>query len=258
MKGEIRTYQHIYCPLRHWSLGYKLLDYERNEMERVLCVKARDLWEHLGVWQGFRPTTSVPPGGSPFKTDIDLLLGGACEFAWVERTRAEQDASWKQLIPYVIFGHMTGGRLDIFNYRRGKAGGEARLHAKLSIAIGGHINPEDGTDLQSHSPHPIKMFDPRQAYFRGLSRELHEELHFRHEVWSEPKLKGLIYDPANSVGEVHLGVVHTILLDERGLIEPKDEAMKEPDWCFVDLLQKAENLEGWTEILLPHLDKLFN
>jgi predicted NUDIX family phosphoesterase len=240
-------------------------------MERVLCVRARDLWEMLGNFQGFRPITNPHHG---LRTDYDLLLGGSCEMAWLERTSAEQDPSWKQLIPYVVFGHLLPPPdpnevqvmrkppepVEIFHYRRSKGQGESRLHDKLSIGVGGHINPVD-VNPESANPSvptmPIKSFDPKDAYWRGLRRELDEELHNRHSVWSEPKLKGLIFDGSNAVGDVHLGMVHTILLDERAQIEPKDPNMADPDWSFVPSLQRMENLESWTEILLPHLSGLF-
>ena len=53
----------------------------------------------------------------------------------------ESDSNYKQVIPYVLFTY----KKSIFSYRRGKHGGEKRLHEKYSIGVGGHIAVEDRT-----------------------------------------------------------------------------------------------------------------
>src|SRR2546425_13221371 len=55
------------------------------------------------------------------------------------RAGVEEDASFKQIIPYLIVRHR--GRL--FLVQRSTEGGETRLHGKYSIGVGGHINPGD-------------------------------------------------------------------------------------------------------------------
>src|SRR5262245_42057093 len=65
---------------------------------------------------------------------------------FVERERAERTPAWKQPIPYCV----VASEERILLMKRRAKGGEARLHDKLSIGVGGHINPvdrEDGTDL---------------------------------------------------------------------------------------------------------------
>jgi len=88
---------------------------------------------------------------------------------YVERVRAhgvfkrrgdvEQDPSIKQIIPYLMVRH--GGR--IFVFQRSAAGGEARLHGKYSIGVGGHINRSDVEG-------DVDLLEA------GLRRELEEEL----------------------------------------------------------------------------------
>ena len=96
--------------------------------EQILVVK-RDLFDLLGTFQGIT-------------TDVDkyysTLLDPSNNF-FMDRGEAEDDPSHKQLIPYALF-HYKG---KFLNYQRGKSGGEARLHAKRSLGIGGHINPVD-------------------------------------------------------------------------------------------------------------------
>src|SRR3954454_9273568 len=55
------------------------------------------------------------------------------------RPDAEQDPSWKQVIPYVVLRDGDA----IFLMRRTRAGGDERLHDRYSIGIGGHVNPQD-------------------------------------------------------------------------------------------------------------------
>src|SRR4029077_7568822 len=86
------------------------------------------------------------------------------------RHEVEQDPSFKQLIPYVVFRHCDSqGRVFVFQYTRGKGQGEGRLHCKKSIGIGGHISAEDSsaTGEEQHAT---------AAYHEGMRRELAEEV----------------------------------------------------------------------------------
>src|SRR5581483_5859215 len=96
--------------------------------ERVLCFE-RKLLEELGVFQG-----------------INLEVGkylpvvtASSQLVYLNRSEAELDKRYKQLIPYVLL--ICNGR--ILRYRRGKGGQETRLHGLYSVGIGGHISEED-------------------------------------------------------------------------------------------------------------------
>ncbi len=58
----------------------------------------------------------------------------------MDRAAAEQDPTHKQVIPYLVL--RDGERW--FLMRRTRAGGDARLHDRWSIGVGGHLNPGDG------------------------------------------------------------------------------------------------------------------
>ena len=96
----------------------------------------------------------------------------------------EVDRAWKQVIPYLVL--RDGARY--FLMRRTRAGGDARLHDRFSIGVGGHLNPGDG-DLAG-----------------GLRREWREELEADFEP--EFELIGLLNDDTTEVGSVHLGAVY--------------------------------------------------
>ena len=59
--------------------------------------------------------------------------------SFLPRSRAEDDPSFKQIIPYALIS----GQGKVLRYKRGKASGEKRLVAKASIGIGGHMNDQD-------------------------------------------------------------------------------------------------------------------
>ena len=97
----------------------------RYHGEQVLVVP-RAAFEEAGYFQGHRE------GGDHYLNAF--MKPGVASF--MDREAAENDPSHKQIIAYAIFCHQ--GR--ILHYTRGGSGGEARLHDKGSIGIGGHIN----------------------------------------------------------------------------------------------------------------------
>lgn len=137
------------------------------------------------------------PGGCDFRgireADADALAvlrhAVATHGRYFDRPLAEDDPSHKQLIPYVVVRDGSG----VFLMERTDAGGDARLHGKASIGVGGHLNPVD---------------EGEDALMAGLRREWAEEL----EADWEPdfRLVGLLNDDSNPVGAVHLGVVFTV------------------------------------------------
>src|SRR5580658_2357824 len=117
--------------------------------ERVLCFE-RKLLEQLGVFQGLSLEVEkyLP------------ILTASSHLVYLNRSDAEQNKRFKQLIPYVLLIC----RDKILRYRRGKGGGEARLHGLYSVGIGGHISEEDDG-----------LFSSQRGYQDSMRRELMEE-----------------------------------------------------------------------------------
>ncbi|MGA0849817.1 MAG: hypothetical protein ACO3RX_07680 [Chthoniobacterales bacterium] len=200
--------------------------------EENILVVPRSVFDQLGAFEGlsFEPDRYVKAFLDPSN---NLFL---------PRGAAEDDPTHKQLIPYLILHH--GDR--VLCYTRGKAGGEARLHAKMSIGIGGHINDGD-----THAKH----FD-EAAYFRAVERELHEELVIPGGY--RQRIAALLNDDSNDVGRVHLGVVHLIEVDSTD-IQPREDAIR--DLRFVtaeELSPSRERLESWSQICFDGLDQLLS
>lgn len=189
--------------------------------EEVLVVK-RGLLEKMGMFDGFR-TEGVD--------DVVAALLDAENHFFMDRAAAEEDPSHKQLIPYCIF--KCGDR--VLHYTRGKSGGEDRLHAKISIGVGGHINPVD-------------MGEGRQgaaAYYSAVQREIDEELEIGCDY--EMRIVGLLNDDSNPVGQVHLGVVHLVELESEE-VSSREDALANLSWATVDELNGSlfERLETWS------------
>ncbi len=195
--------------------------------ERVLCFK-RQLLEELGVFQGL-------------SLDIGRYLPVVTEPAricYLNRNDAEKDKRFKQLIPYVLI--VSGNK--ILRYRRGKGGGETRLHGLYSVGIGGHISEED------HG-----LFSTRQGYQDGMRRELMEEVGLE---GVKDAAVAVINDDSTEVGEVHFGVVHVLGVDHETLVG-KRGGIVAPE--FIPMSKALEDLsvyETWSRLCLEHLNTL--
>jgi len=196
---------------------------EKTAVEQVLVVPTL-LFHEVGHFQGFMANTE------PYmKTLLDPM-----HTSYRPRDEMEQDPSYKQLIPYCIF--MCDGH--VFNYRRGTAQGEARLHSKRSVGVGGHISTLD----ENESEH---------AYIVGMRREIDEEIEIQAEYTQ--RLVGLINDDITEVGKVHLGIVHVFDVNQPK-VSPKEASMIETGFTSpAELLEQYDQFETWSQICIDAL-----
>lgn len=201
-----------------------------SQKEEMVLVVRRALLEKLGIFHGLN-----------FDVEgwLPALLSRENNF-FMERSRAELDPNFKQIIPYVLLVH--GGR--VLHYVRGKKAGEQRLVSKGSIGIGGHMN--DGDE------HLFAL--DKEAYLEGVRREVCEELNVQTDF--ENHIVALLNDDTTEVGRVHLGVVHIFALATDNV--QKREAMI-TNLAFLDkdeLLARRDTMETWSQICLDSLDRL--
>jgi predicted NUDIX family phosphoesterase len=203
------------------------------QSECVLVVPTH-LFHRLGHFQGF---------SAEVNRYLDDLLAPA-HTSYRPRHEVEQDPGFKQLIPYVILRHRDSrGRERLFQYTRGKGQGEARLHSKKSIGIGGHISSDD----TSSGPE----CRPASAYAEGMRRELAEEVAID-STYAE-RCAGLINDDLTEVGQVHLGVVHVFDLDQPQ-VRPLEPDIAEAEFQDVEaILADIDRYESWSQICLRAL-----
>lgn len=197
--------------------------------EQVLVIR-RSLFDELGAFQGLH---------RPAEDHLHAFLKRENNF-FMPRSQAEDDPSFKQLIPYCVFTHQG----KILHYVRGAKSGEKRLVAKGSIGIGGHINDEDES---------LFAFD-EAAYRASVHREIKEELTF--EGSFEDRAVALINDDENEVGRVHLGVVHLVEL-ATSEVGPGEKAIAQLGFLTVEELRaRRDALETWSQIVLDAWETL--
>jgi predicted NUDIX family phosphoesterase len=163
----------------------------------------------------------------------------------VEREYAERTPTLKQVIPYSLVTQNE----QVFLMQRLSKGGESRLHNKLSIGVGGHINP---VDLPAETD-----FTPRRNPLSAASRrEVAEELHVLGNY--EVRSVGILNDDTNAVGAVHVGLVQVITVG--GPVEVRETDQLTGQFSTHSELQRmheqGSNFETWSSLLLPHLDRL--
>jgi predicted NUDIX family phosphoesterase len=145
------------------------------------------------------------------------------------RDRMERDPSFKQVIPYLVL--RDGPRY--FLMQRTAAGGDARLHGRYTIGVGGHLNPGDG------------------GLLGGLRREWSEEL--LAGFLPDFTLIALLNDDTTEVGAVHLGAVY--VADAAGRPVAIRETHKLTG-SFVDgaaVAAVVDGLETWSRLTFEFL-----
>lgn len=194
--------------------------------EHVLVVP-RTLLERIGMFQGFC--------GTPDRY-VSELLDPAHTF-YRPRSSVEDDPSLKQLIPYCVLRCLDAdGHEQFFTYTRGGGAGEARLRAKRSVGIGGHISDDDGQAGDAAS------------YAAGMQRELDEEV----AIGCPFRIRcvGLINDDSTPVGSVHLGIVHMVDLERPDVTAREDDIAGHGFESLTALLADRDRFETWSQLVL--------
>jgi predicted NUDIX family phosphoesterase len=189
--------------------------------EQVLCVKREDIFPD-GAWHGFVSD----------RLERHQAVIREHHF-FMARAKVEDDPSYQQIIPYVVFRH----RDRYFLTHRLRASSEKRLRKQYSLGVGGHINPGD-----------LEAGDPIQD---GLKREWEEEVIY--EGRFDAKLIGLLNDESSPVSKVHLGVVFLVDGDSPHI------AIRETEKLAGELLTLEEmrifylGMESWSQMVYDRL-----
>jgi predicted NUDIX family phosphoesterase len=192
--------------------------------EEVLVVRREDIFPD-GAWHGF-----VSDGLERAQEVIRTRS------FFKPRSDVEEDPTFQQIIPYVVFRH----RDRYFLTKRLKASSEKRLRQQYSLGVGGHINPED-----------LRGGDPITD---GMRREWEEEVVYSGEF--DARLLGLINEESAPVSRVHLGVVFLVAGSSPEI------AIRETDKLSGELLTLEEmriyylGMESWSQIVYEELIKI--
>jgi predicted NUDIX family phosphoesterase len=188
------------------------------DVERVLVVP-REVVPDRAAWYGLRAD-----GMDSF---LEVV---AAHGRYEPRAAMEVDPRFKQIIPYLVL--RDGERY--FLMRRTRAGGDARLHDRWSIGVGGHIDPGD------------------DGLAGGLRREWHEELAADFEPTFIPY--ALLNDDTTDVGAVHLGVVVLADADGRPVSVRETEKLSGAFATADEVAAGADRLETWSRIAFDALE----
>ena len=192
------------------------------------------------TFDGTTPTT-LPISSSFWDLPIYLL----------DRAECESDPRFLQLIPYNVL--TLGGK--IFHYSRGKGGAEARLHAKNSIGVGGHIDSAPPFMLKNLLPPPPEKPMHLAAWCAmEASREIEEEVGLVVDPYLI-KFQSLLLDRTSDVNAVHIGLLSQVALDD---IDGSDELKLEENVITSGTFLSPESidvskLETWSQLAIYSL-----
>jgi predicted NUDIX family phosphoesterase len=156
------------------------------------------------------------------------------------RPHLEEMPSFRQIIPYVAL--KCGDRW--VRYTRTPAGGEQRLHGRVSIGLGGHIDLSDVVATGD-------AIDLVQTLKAAARREVEEEL-----VGVEPvsqRWAGLLVDNDSPVGRVHIGVVAVWELASVPHGSGEDAIGDTGLTTLEELKNDEAQMETWSSLLIPYL-----
>ena len=186
-----------------------------KEDEQVLVVPSQIIFKK-GSWQGIK------------KDNLDYYLELIKNNSLFKRRGdVEEDDSFQQIIPYIVFSFQN----KYFLYRYIKEAGEKRLIDHYQLAVGGHINPVDGKDLEL-----------------AAMREWEEEVDFQGNILSK-KLVGILNNEERAVEKVHLGIIYHFIGDNDNIL------VKETDKLEGKMIEKGkiaeaiEGADGWAPIV---------
>jgi len=201
--------------------------------ELVMGIPTKDIFPHF-YFSGF---ASIGPLTTYIMREINRHAG------FRHRGTCEDDPQFKQIIPYCMVS--SGDR--IFAYRRKIGGGEARLHNKGSVGIGGHINPID------------HLFSVETTIYKNMQRELNEEIYIDWDIDAiEYNFIGMINWDEDDVGMVHLGLVYHVPLPPGHTVKVREtDSLEGRLYSAENLPTYFANWETWSQLVIEqYLSKI--
>lgn len=197
---------------------------ETNKKPPVLCV----------------PSKSIVANKHLFFLEILEIINSKGVF--IEREKAEQDFSYRQIIPYVS---ITTPSYDIVAYQRKKTHTEGRLASLWSLGYGGHIEPRD--EVKGCAV---------QTIANNIIREIHEEAGIMLNLFHDIEFGRIIYSDKGDVENVHLGLHFILQLTNQEIkIVFNTNTESRIVALYRQQMKKEENIEWeeWSKILMDRV-----
>lgn len=193
-------------------------------MNQLVLVFESQLLNQIGHFQGYSHQVN---------SYLPILLDPANN-KYVDRDQAEQDPTYKQVIPYIVLRYQD----TLFSYVRGKSSSESRLIAKRSVGLGGHIEPTDRNLFASD----------HDAYLQAARREVNEEVAMD-TLWVE-RIVAVLNDESTAVGRVHFGIVHLWDVAEPH-VKKREGLITQAGFIPIETLQENwDELEVWSQLAI--------
>ncbi len=186
----------------------------------------------------------------------DFFAGADGHLVIRRRQELEGNENYLRILPYCLIA--KGDIDDLKNlrlsaYYRPVSGGESRLHGNLSVGYGGHV------DLADVSFTIKSIVDFSATVKESSDRELEEEVGLYNASSIASNHYGLITDKSNSVGRVHLGIVHIYIVPENWQADAEDsEVDLAGEFTPAELLAKEEAgeivMESWTKLIVQSMN----
>lgn len=178
-----------------------------------------------------------------------------------EREQLEKDGGYRQLLPYTIVTQSHEGVTRFLPYQRLGGGGEAKLHDKVSVGFGGHVDlaswVAQGTQVGSKAASTPNL---QATLARNSAEELSEELQLEsfgiRAPWTPHVVSSdLFIHQATDPEYLHIGLIqHAALpLDAQLLSGEADQIALLPLATAQEILDTYPNLESWTRVYLEYV-----
>lgn len=152
----------------------------------------------------------------------------------------EEDSNLQQIIPYLV---LINEKNEVFCYTRGNGGGEAKLHAKLSIGLGGHIDdlPPENVSLRSWITKEARRELEEEVGLTVPAPIIASRLLLDHSHATDPTT-GKTY-----VGQVHVGLLCLVPVNSADLGKSEKGVIENGNWLRVEDFtpEMWEHLEPW-------------
>jgi len=210
-----------------------------KEEEIIVVVSRKKLFENESlVFQGSTKDEGIVEA---IMANLDMYYksmrrGSTKEVDVPLSKNAELNFDFKQPIPYIVIRRGD----QFFVTERLEGGGESRLHGKLAMGAGGHMNPLEK-----------EYFSFEHILLKNTMRELDEELDIKGNF--EMNIVGLINDDSNTVGQVHIGVLGVINLELSNEVTVRETEQLAGTWMTLEQLKEEDTysrLENWGKIVV--------
>lgn len=147
------------------------------------------------------------------------------------RKDVENDSSFRQIIPYIIFNFQD----QYFFYTYLEKAGEKRLINNCQLGVAGHINPIDSRFRED-------------VLMAGMMREWDEEVAYSGNI-IEKKFVGILNDERRQVEAVHLGLLYHFTGDNPQITVKEKDKIEGGLIKLEDMPKYLESVNGWPEII---------